>query len=109
MALQKLQALDSEAFQSRIIERRESALVFFASDWSAPCREMETAVLQAADHFYGTVPFYQVDPDNEPLIAAKHEVVAIPTLIFFARGEERERIVGVRKCKDLEEEIQRLL
>ncbi len=109
MSLQKLQSLDADGFRQKILDERETALICFASDWSAPCRDMAGAVLQAADHFYGTVAFYLVDPDNAPLIAAEHEVASIPTLVFFARGEEQDRMVGVRKCEDLEKMIQRHL
>ena len=53
--------------------------------------------------------FYTVDPDNAPLVAAECEVASIPTLILFARGEECDRMVGVRKREDLEKMIQRFL
>lgn len=107
--MSKLQELDAEGFRQVITQQRETALVCFMSDWSAPCREMMRAVEAAADHFYGTVPFYIVDPDNAPLAAAEHSVASIPTLIFFERGEERDRMVGVRKCEDLEKMIQKVL
>ena len=109
MSFQKLQALDADAFPQPIVDGGETGLVGFVSDWSPPCREMEDALLQAADHFYGTVAFYTVDPDNAPLVAAECEVASIPTLILFARGEECDRMVGVRKCGDLEKMIQRFL
>ncbi len=109
MSLQKLQDLDADAFRRKIVDGGETALVGFVSDWSAPCREMEQTLLQAADHFYGTVAFYTVDPDNAPLIAAECEVASIPTLILFVRGEECDRMVGVRKREDLEKMIQRFL
>ena len=109
MPFQKLQALDTELFRQKVMHDGETALIAFMSDWSAPCREMEEVLLQAADHFYGTVSFYQADPDNEPLIAAECEVASIPTLILFVRGEECDRMVGVRKLEDLEKMIQRFL
>ena len=109
MSPQKLQDLDADAFRRKIVDGGETALVGFVSDWSAPCREMEQTLLQAADHFYGTVAFYTVDPDNAPLIAAECEVASIPTLILFVRGEECDRMVGVRKREDLEKMIQRFL
>ena len=59
--------------------------------------------------FYGTVAFYAVDVDNAPLVAAEYAVASIPTLVFFVRGEERDRMVGVRKSEDLEKMIQRYL
>ena len=47
--------------------------------------------------------------DNAPLVAAEYAVASIPTLVFFVRGEERDRMVGVRKSEDLEKMIQRYL
>ena len=60
MSFQKLQALDADAFRQRIVDGGETALVGFMSDWSAPCREMEDALLQAADHFTGPWPFIRL-------------------------------------------------
>ncbi len=109
MSFQKIKDLDGDGFRQAVIDERETALVCFVSDWSAPCREMERVILKVAARFYGTVAFYAVDVDNAPLVAAEYAVASIPTLVFFARGEERDRMVGVRKCEDLEKMIQRYL
>jgi len=40
--------------------------------------------------------FAGVDIDNYPEVAARYEVLSIPTVILFADGEPQETLVGAR-------------
>lgn len=74
--------------------------------WCGPCQTMDRttwvdpAVVARLTEPDG--PFaIQVDVDAEPDVAGELEVRAMPTLVAFVAGEERDRLVGGRRPADL--------
>lgn len=69
-------------------------LVDFYADWCAPCRAMAPIVETVARDHQGRLTVGKLNVDDESQIAIRHGVRSIPTLIFFAGGEEVDRLVG---------------
>jgi thioredoxin 1 len=44
----------------------------------------------------GRVGFAKLNVDQNPLSAARYEVLALPTAILFANGEAQETVIGAR-------------
>ena len=67
-------------------------VVDFWAPWCRPCRALEPilAELEAA------VPVARVDIDEHPELAARFDVLSIPTVMLFQGGEARGSVVGVR-------------
>ena len=103
------ETITADQFQKIVLEQKQPALIFFSSDWSAPCREMAEVICQVADRYYGTISTFLMDPDTEPLIAAKYNIVSIPTLMLFVEGLEADRMVGVRSGEDVDKMIEACL
>jgi thioredoxin 1 len=65
-------------------------LVDFWAPWCRPCRALEP-ILEQLD-----VPVSRVNVDEEPGIAARYDVLSLPTVILFFGGEARGSVVGLR-------------
>jgi len=65
-------------------------LVDFWAPWCRPCKALEPILEQLA------VPLARVNVDEEPGIAARYDVLSIPTVILFAEGEAHGSVVGLR-------------
>ncbi len=65
-------------------------LVDFWAPWCRPCKALEPILEQLR------VPLARVNVDEEPGIAARYDVLSIPTVILFAAGEARGAVVGLR-------------
>lgn len=69
-------------------------LVDFYADWCAPCRAMAPTVETVADDYQGHLTVGKLNVDNESQVAIRHGIRSIPTLVFFAGGEEVDRLIG---------------
>ena len=67
-------------------------LVDFWAPWCRPCKAMEPVLEQLEPK----VPVARLNIDDHPELAARYEVLAIPTVMLFAGGEARGVVRGAR-------------
>lgn len=63
-----------------------------------PCRAMMPIVEELALLYKGRVSFGRISVDEEPLLALRLGIQAIPTLVFLSEGVEVDRVVGT-ECR----------
>ena len=71
----------------------DGALPEWNEFWSTSLERLNAKLEQETG---GRVGFAGVDIDNYPEVAARYEVLSIPTVILFADGEPQETLVGAR-------------
>lgn len=100
-----LKKLNNHNFQNEIIENTGLALVDFYADWCGPCKMLSPIIDEIAEERTDiTVGKVNVDENNS--LAAKYNVMSIPTMIIFKNGKEQARVVGVRPKEDILAELQ---
>ena len=80
---------------NELINSDKKVLIDFYADWCGPCRMVSPFVEQIAEEN----PQYiigKVNVDEEPDLAAQFEVVGIPMLIVFEKGEIVNKVSGAR-------------
>src|SRR5205814_8804498 len=75
--------------------------VDFWAPWCRPCRAIETILGEIEQETPG-VAFAKLNIDDHPEIAARYEVLSIPTVIVFAAGEARGSLIGARPRSHVE-------
>lgn len=94
---QKALHIDSvEAFEQKVINGSVPSLVDFYSDRCGPCRRLAPTVELLARAYEGRAMVCKVDVDAVPEVTARYGVRGIPAVIFFQKGKEMERLVGLR-------------
>ena len=79
-----------------ILETGEKPVVLdFYADWCMPCRMQAPIFQQAEAALQGQADFYKVDIDAQPELAARFQVMSIPTIAVVQGGQLRWRNVGV--------------
>ena len=86
--------LDSNTFNSKIIEGKETAIVDFFADWCGPCKILGPILDSISDDFKGKLGFYKVNIDEEKNLAAQYNIMTIPTVLFFKGGEKADSFSG---------------
>ena len=61
-----------------------------------------------ADEFDRHVTFAKVDVDNNRDLAEQFRIVSIPTLVFFRKGKEWDRVSGVKSRQELRKILKKL-
>ncbi len=82
---------NEENFQADVLDK-DFAIVDFSADWCGPCR-MIGPFLESIEKQLG-IEIMQVNIDESPNIAAKYEIMSIPTVMVFKNGEKVAENVG---------------
>ena len=81
-------------------------LVDFHAGWCGPCKMQDPILREVAQDMPGKVRILKVDVDQNPNVARRFHVQAIPTLILFWHGEPVWRHAGVAQRIELESIIE---
>ena len=77
------------------VEAAPLAMVDFWADWCGPCKMVGPTVEKIAADYDGKALVAKVNIDREPELAQRFGVMSIPTMVFFKKGEELDRKIGV--------------
>jgi thioredoxin 1 len=73
-----------------------------------PCRAIAPVLEELAGQVEG-LTVLKANIDEHPGLAARFDVLGVPTLLFFVEGRLAQRLVGARSKPALVEEIHRLV
>ena len=81
---------------SALIAGDKPVLVDFWAEWCGPCRMVAPILEEIADEYGDQITIAKLNVDENPQTAMSYDVMSIPTLIVYAAGGEKKRIVGAR-------------
>ncbi|KAL4584258.1 hypothetical protein LXL04_008854 [Taraxacum kok-saghyz] len=84
-----------EQFQKHV-DSEKLVVVDFTATWCGPCRVIAPIYAELAKKM-PHVTFLKVDVDELESIAQKYSVEAMPTFLFFKKGEIVDKVVGAKK------------
>lgn len=104
-----IKEVNDNTFQTEVLESEIPVLVDFWAPWCGPC-QMVAPILEAVSAKMGDkLKFVKLNTDENMKTAQNYEIMAIPSLLVFKKGEVAQRIVGVRPQDQLEAQLQEIL
>ncbi|ALC39961.1 CG6523 [Drosophila busckii] len=103
-----LTVANAEEYQ-KYINSDKTTVALFAADWAEQCGQVKDALEELTKIVADKLQFITLNAEQFPEISMKHQIEAVPTIIFFAKGSAVDRVDGVdiaaitSKCKKLAE------
>jgi thioredoxin 1 len=99
------QTVSDQQWDSEVLQSDTPVLVDFWAEWCGPCRMVGPVVEEIAGEKAGALKVLKLNVDDNPDTTRKYGVMSIPTLLVFADGVEKKRIVGARGKSQLLAEV----
>ena len=91
----------NEAQFSEFVKQSGVVMVDCWAPWCGPCRRMGPVVDEIANDLAGKVAVAKLNTDENQNVAMQFGINAIPTLLFFKDGVQKESLVGLRPKEDI--------
>ncbi len=101
----KVLILDESNWQSEVIESDKPVLVDFWAPWCGPCRIIAPIIEELAEEFEGKIKVGKLNTDENPNIAMKYGIRAIPTVMLFKNGDVVDTRIGVQPKEALKQMV----
>ena len=97
--------LTDATFDESVGAADTAVVVDFWAEWCGPCKMIAPVLEDIAKEHEGQIQVAKLNVDDNPNIARRYDVMSIPTLLVFADGEVKKRLVGAKGKAQLLEEL----
>lgn len=95
-----LKYVDSSDFEKEVLNHEGKVLVDFYADWCGPCRALGP-ILENVSKQEGSIDIVKLNVDENQDLAAKYNVMTIPTMMIFEKGEVKNTTMGLMGEKQI--------
>ena len=101
--------LTTSTFDEAIAGSDTPVVVDFWAEWCGPCKTIAPILADIASEQAGKVTIAKLNVDEHPDLAMRYNVMSIPTLLVFNKGELAKRLVGAKGKGQLLQELDEFL
>ena len=102
---ENIKHVSDATFDKDVLQSSTPVLVDYWAEWCGPCKMIAPVLEDIAKEHAGKIQIAKLNVDDNPNVARRFDVMSIPTLIVFADGEVKKRLVGAKGKAQLLEEL----
>ena len=102
-------AATTATFDDEVTKSPVLVIADFWADWCVPCKTTTPLLEEIARGFGNQVKLVTINADAEPEIAQRYDIMSMPTILLFRKGEVVRRQVGAIPRHMLEKMISETL
>jgi len=92
-------------FKEEVLDYDGVVIIDLYADWCGPCKMMAPIMEELDAETKDQVKVAKMDVDNSSATAARFNVLSIPTILIFKKGELVDQQVGVTPKQILQEKL----
>jgi thioredoxin 1 len=94
------------SFVSDVLQADGPVLVDFWAEWCGPCKAIAPVLDEIAGEHGAKLKIVKLNVDENPVTARNYQVMSIPTMAVFEKGQIVKQIIGARPKGAILKELQ---
>jgi thioredoxin 1 len=106
--MSQIKEVNDMNFKTEVLESDKPVVVDFWAPWCGPCRMVAPVLDEISREIGDKIKFVKLNTDENQNTAAEFKIMAIPSLLIFHKGEEKDRVIGFKPKPQLIDQLNNL-